>query len=117
MAGIYGSSAEDKYFESMLHRHLADQDTTDYAEFIEASVKEYLKGEFSPFTPKNVNEALVELEFGQLTQLSARLVVASKLEGDVSSRVSTVDLMLDFIKDYWTKQATAKAQSDWEKGM
>jgi len=114
MTGIYGNSAEDRHFESALYNYLDGQDDTARKEFIEQAVEGYLADEYFPFKSAHVSEAMNELGNGQLAVMASYLHTANKLTDNEFAQASATQVMLMFIKDYWTKQATAQAEKDWE---
>ena len=112
MTGIYGNSAEDRHFESQLHSYLESQDDSKHDEFIEQAVEDYLQGEYFPFSPDHVSEALCEIHGGYLTILSAHLLTAATSKfPEHQANVSRV--LVDAVVGYWTRQATAQAEFDW----
>ena len=93
MTGIYGNSSE-------------------HDGFIEQAVEDYLQGEYFPFIPDHVSEALCEIQGGDLTILSAHLLTAATSKfPEHQANVSRV--LVDAVVGYWTKQATAQAEKDW----
>ena len=109
---IYGNSAEYWRFESAFHQHLAEMTDTARKDFIEQAVEDYLADEYFPFSPDHVSEAMNEIQGGDLTVLSAHLLTAATSKfPEHQANVSRV--LLGAVVDYWTKQATAQAESDW----
>ena len=109
---IYGNSAEYWRFESAFHAHLESQDDSKHDEFIEQAVEDYLQGEYFPFSPDHVSEALTEIQGGDLTVLSAHLLTAATSKfPEHQANVSRV--LVDAVVGYWTRQATAQAEKDW----
>ena len=113
MTGIYGNSAEDRHFESALHDYLEGQDDTEHDEFIEQAVEEYLTGEYDPLNREHIEEAMANIDGGNLTVLAAHLSTAFVHNYDHHKEVLGRAFM-GFVVDYWTKQATAQAEKDWE---
>ena len=111
---IYGNSAEDRHFESALHTYLEGQDDTAREEFIEQTVEGYLAAEYDPFSTNHVSEAMNEIQGGDLTILSAHLLTAHRNPQFQELQLNVSRVLLGFVVDYWTKQATAQAEKDWE---
>ena len=114
MTGIYGNSAEDRHYEKMLHHHLAEQDDTAREEFIKQTVEGYLAAEYDPFSTDHVSEAMNEIHGGDLTILSAHMLTAHRNPQFQELQLNVSRVLLGAVVDYWTKQATAQAQVDWE---
>ena len=111
---IYGNSAEYWRFESAFHQHLAEMTDTARKDFIEQAVEGYLADEYFPFNPDHVSEAMNEIQGGDLTILSAHLLTAHRNPQFQELQLNVSRVLLGAVVDYWTKQATAQAEKDWE---
>ena len=105
---IYGGkmSGLDRYLESCYNEQ-ADRD-----DWLQDRVDELMIGEYSPFTPKNIVEAIYEdclySKDGDLEQFADLM---AKREVTALGR-----MVFGRIIDYWERQAENQAIEDWNGG-
>lgn len=92
-----------------LNRYLRRQDAEDArANWIEERTEELLAGDYAPFLPENVAEAMGEMSKEDMAAYALTL----KLEA--YSAACTFQVIL--LKAYWLKLATAKAENEYDEG-
>jgi len=108
MPGCYGTSKEDRHFARELDAHLNEQAQEEAKEeSIREAVERYMAvgGEFHPFNPEHVAEALGEINALDMAKIANFLWL-----GDVRGQA----FITEAVKAYWRKHATAEAEHDWE---
>ena len=99
-------SAYDRWLESPFQEQCRQE------EFLEDRVNELMMGEYNPFTPKNIVEAIYEdclySKEGDLEQFADLM---AKREVTALGR-----MVFGRIIDYWERQAENQAIEDWNNG-
>lgn len=90
---------------SDLDRYLAKYDKEDRrASEINEAADELLAGEYSPFLPANVNEAIGEMSQDQIAELAMML--------QAKSFAVAGSYLREMVIEYWVKLAADKAETD-----
>ena len=91
-----------------LNRYLAQYDRDDRrAAEIEAEADELLAGEYAPFLPANVNEAMGEMSQDQIAELALML--------QAKSFAVAGSYLRELVIEYWGKLAADKAETDIDR--
>jgi len=116
MAGIYGSSTEDRYFERQLKAHLAQQDAAERrADMVEQRTKDLMqKGEsWHPWTFENFEEAIGNAPEAQRKVMFSCIASAvdSGLNNDHANHCALVAVR-QLVERYCTEGAAKAADAE-----
>lgn len=84
-------------------------------EWMKDRVKQLLEGEYNPFTPDHVQEALAELEFADTLLLASYVSTSFKLPDNDSARINLADFITDRVQDYWHACAVIEAEREYDR--
>jgi len=79
-------------------------------EWINNKAQELFKGEYSPFLPFNVQEAISELSSADALLLGAYLSSCSVNPGNDVAAFALSEFLLDRVGDYWTAASRHQAE-------
>lgn len=112
------SNSELAAFNEDLNRHMAAEVSADkMAEWVERKVDDLMAGEYSPFNPDNVTEALSELCLADQILLSSYIKMCHDKPMNLDTHTHLADFMVDRVNDYWHEAATSKARDLYFKGL
>lgn len=110
------TNSEAYAFNRDLDRYQRDEIAADKRDaFTEDAAKELMEGEYSPFIPKNVQEAISEMSFADACMLSAYVGTAAKLKDNNSAQVNLADFVVRICNEYWYKLAKDEAETQYDK--
>ena len=101
--------------EAALNQYMKEVDAAERVQDWEDSYAEELlaeDGEFYPFKPENLQEAIAELKLHEIILLSAYAHVAHKLPSQ-SSKEYLAEYLVKIVYDYWKDAAEKKADRDY----
>ena len=104
MPGINGNSQEDRCNSDLLHEHLEKEGKAIEDHEHKVSMSMLKGGEYYPFSPDNLAEAMSNLSDSHCRVLAAFMDTADHLQTDVS-RVYAHQTFAQFVTQYWTDVA------------
>jgi hypothetical protein len=103
-------------FNADLDRYMAAEVAADKRdEWINEKAKELFAGEYSPFLPANVLEAVSEMQFSDQMLFGAYLSACAAHPDNDVSQVTLCDFLVDRIGDYWATAARSYAETLFDK--
>lgn len=99
------------FYEDLNHYMDKEASADKRAEWVEAKVKELMAGEYSPFLPDNVTEALSELSFADSCLMADYIKMCADHPDNVDNHVHLSDFVVDLVQDYWHGCAVKHAQN------
>jgi len=105
------TNSERIAFNEDLDRYMAKEVANDkYEAWVEKKTQELMKGEFNPFLPNNVQEAISEMCFADSCMMGAYVGTAAKLKDNNSAQIALADFMVRVCMEYWEKSAKHHAE-------
>ena len=98
-------------FNADLNRYMAAETKADMRdEWINQTAQELFKGEYSPYLPDNVQEAVSEMDYATASVFGAFLSACAANPNNDISQVGLCDFLVDRIGDYWVEAARRRAE-------
>jgi hypothetical protein len=110
------TNSERAAFNEDLDRYMAKEVAADKREeWIEERKAELLKGEYHPYKPENVQEALAEMPMFKAMALASFLSSASVNKTNEMSHFSVSLYMIKVVNEYWDDLARQVAEFDYDR--
>lgn len=110
------TNSERAAFNEDLDRYMAKEVAADKREeWIENRMAELLNGEFDPYNPMNVQEAISEMVTHQAIMLASYLQSANNLPNNDTAQIHAAEYVRKVVNEYWDDLARQVAEYDYDR--